>query len=535
MRVADCARCGAGVGRKAEVLCCRCRATDREAQRRANCPRCKEFLRLDPTTGRCVRCSRTCVDCGHVLRFKSSVRCLACRRRSEAAAAKSPCPRCGRPGYLRAETGWCGPCSRPRPPLQPRPCSVCGALKRKKGEGMCHRCWTRDPARPVNQALRLMGRGGPEWLARFAEFAAERHCTERACLMVSAVGRLIGDGGPSHPQALLERSRRPGRSAGALARALEEFFLAEGLAFGLDQEARLAAGRRQRRVQAVPESLRPAVGAFADHLVRSRERALRAGTRPRKDISIENNLGIVRDLARFLDTERSKQDWAMIAVDDIEAFLGAQPSNRRRRLQASRQFFRWARKAKLVLVDPTSRLRSSSRWAFAGETLSLSEQRRLFKRWSGTEAHPHEALVGSLALLHALSSTELRRLQVDDFDNERCTLRVGQRPLPVPLDPVSASALRRCLAHRAALSTHNPHIMVTKQTKTRTTPASTAYLAHVLDAAGTSPKRLRSTRIIRLVTVIDVKVVGEALGLEPEGLVGYLADSVDVNRLDLAQ
>ena len=89
---------------------------------------------------------------------------------------------------------------------------------------MCHRCWTRDPARPVNQALRLMDFGAPEWLARFAEFAAERHCTERACLMVSAVGRLVGGSGPSQPQALLERSRRPGRSAGALARVSGRVF-----------------------------------------------------------------------------------------------------------------------------------------------------------------------------------------------------------------------------------------------------------------------------------------------------------------------
>ena len=531
MRISDCAHCGAGVGRKAEVLCHRCRAADRESQRRANCLNCREFLRLDPTTGRCVRCSRTCVDCGHVLRFKSSVRCLACRRRSEAAAAKSLCPRCGRPGYVRAVTGWCGPCSRPRLPLPPRPCTACGALKRKKGEGVCLRCWTRNPARPVNQALRLIGHGGPEWLTRFAEFAVERHCTERACLMVGAVGRLVRDAGPSHPQALLERSRLPGRSAGALARALEEFFLAEGLAFGLDQDARLAAGRRQRRVQAVPESLRPAVGAFADHLVRSRERALRAGTRPRKDSTIEHNLAIVRDLARFLATGRSKQEWAMVAVDDIEEFLGAQPSNRRRRLQASRQFFGWARKNKLVLVDPTKGLTSFSRWGFSGEAMSLSEQRRLFRRWSGGDAHPHEALVGILALLHALSSTELRRLQVDDFDQARCTLRAGHRPLPVPLDPVSASAVGRCLAHRGALGTHNPHIMVTRQTKTRTTPASTAYLAHILDAAGTSPKRLRSARIVGLVTVMDAKVIGEALGMKPEGLVGYFADRVDDGRL----
>lgn len=400
---------------------------------------------------------------------------------------------------------------------------------------MCQRCWARNPARPVNQALRLIDLGGPEWLARFAEFAAERHCIERSCLMVGAVGRLVGGSGPSHPQALLERSRRPGRSAGALARSLEEFFLAEGLAFGLDQEARLAAGRRQRRVQAVPESLRPPVGAFADHLVRSRQRALRAGTRPRKDITIEHNLGIVRDLARFVATERSKQEWAVVAVDDIEAFLGAQPSNRRRRLQASRQFFGWARKNKLVLVDPTKGLISLSRWGFVGETLSLSEQRRLFRRWSGADAHPHEALVGTLALLHALSNTELRSLQVDDFDQARCTLRVGQRPVPVPLDPVSAAVLRRGLAHRAALGTHNPHILVTRQTRTRTTHASTAYLSHVLDAARTSPKRLRSTRIVGLVTVLDAKVAGEALGMKPEGLLGYLADHVDAGRLELTK
>ena len=248
--------------------------------------------------------------------------------------------------------------------------------------------------------------------------------------MVSAVGRLVGDSGPSQPQALLERSRRPGRSAGALARILEEFFLAEGLAFGLDQEARLAAGRRQRRVQAVPVSLRPAVGAFADHLVRSRERALRAGTRPRKDITIEHNLGIVRDLARFLATERSKQEWAVMAVDDIEAFLGAQPSNRRRRLQASRQFFGWARKNKLVLVDPTKGLTSLSRWGFVGETLSLTEQRRLFRRWSGADAHPHEALVGTPRLV--ARSVQHRAAQLAGRRLRRGPLHAACRPAHCP-------------------------------------------------------------------------------------------------------
>jgi hypothetical protein len=121
----------------------------------------------------------------------------------------------------------------------------------------------------------------PDWLVRFAEFATDRHCVARACLMVSAVGALAVDGHSTHPQAMLERSRRPGRSAGALARTLEEFLVGEHLAFGLDQEARLTHGRRQRRVDATPEPFRSAVRAFAEHLVRSQERARRAGTRPR--------------------------------------------------------------------------------------------------------------------------------------------------------------------------------------------------------------------------------------------------------------
>jgi site-specific recombinase XerD len=375
--------------------------------------------------------------------------------------------------------------------------------------------------------------GGPEWLARFAEFAAERHCIDRTSLMVSAVGRLVRDGGPVHPQALLERSRRPGRSAGALARTLEEFFLSERLAFGLDQEGRLAHGRRQRRVEALPASLRPAVRAFADHLVRSRERALRAGTRPRADSTIEKTLATLRDLGRFLVDERSKYEWSIVDASDIEAFVGSAVAMCRERLQAARAFFRWARKNKIVLVDPARGLVSSSRWGFSGQTLSIAEQRRLFRRWSGPDAQPNEAVVGMLALVHALSNVELRGLRADDVDEARCTLRVSRRAVPVPLDPVSLSVVRRCLTHRSALGTHNAHLIVTTQTKTRATPASAAYLCHVLDPAGTSPKRLRSTRIVDLVTVLDPKVVGEALGMTPEGLVGYLGDHVDAGRLPI--
>lgn len=400
---------------------------------------------------------------------------------------------------------------------------------------MCPRCWTRHADRPLTQVENLMATldKPPEWLRGFAAFAAGRHCIARACVMITAVGRLLTDGEPSHPQALLERARRPGRSAGALARTLEEFLVGERLAFGLDQEARLAMGRRQRRVDATPSTFRPGVTLFAEHLVRCRERARRAGTRPRADITIESALAIVRDLARFLTDERAKTDWSTVEVGDIEAFLGLQPANRTRRAGVLRQFFGWARKNKIVLVDPTNGLPSSRHRGFMGQTLSLAEQRRLFRRWTQDESiDPREAIVGILALLHAASNSELRQLRVTDVDRRAGTIRLGDRPYPVPLDPVSAAALDRCLSHRASLGTENPHVIVTKVTKTRSTPASTAYMSHVLDAAGVAPKRLRSTRLVDLVIGLDPKVVAEALGMNAGGLVSYMADGVDPARLD---
>jgi integrase len=403
---------------------------------------------------------------------------------------------------------------------------------------LCSRCWQKHPDRAHNQAAHLVQvlEDPPWWLGDFADFAADRHCIGRACVMISALGRLLRDGQPANPQALLERSRRPGRSAGPLARTLEDFFLAHDLAFGLDQAARLAAGRRRRRIDGTPDLLRPAVALFAEHLVRCRERARRAGTHARSDSTIEGALANVRDLGRFLVDERAKTDWATAQTADIEAFLNAQPANRRRRLSDARRFFSWARRSKLVLVDPTTAVTLTPRPGFTGRTLTVAEQRRLFRRWTSgqSDVHPHEALAGLLAMLHAMTSAELRALQVDDVDLPGPTMRVDGRPHPVPLDPASVVAIEAALDHRAKLGTRNPHLVVTKVTKPRMTPASGAYLSHVLDPAATTTKTLRSTRLVDLLISLDPKLVAEALGMNAEGLLAYVADTVDPDRLPAA-
>jgi site-specific recombinase XerD len=272
---------------------------------------------------------------------------------------------------------------------------------------------------------------------------------------------------------------------------------------------------------------------FCDHLVRTQERARHAGTHPRADSTLEGTIAIVRDLARFVTDETAKTDWATLQTADIETFLNTRPAFRRRRLTALRQFFAWARRNKIVLVDPARAIPLTSHRGFTGRTLSIAEQRQVFRRWTTDPAvHPHEAAVGLLGLLHAFTNSELRGLHTDDVDHRARSVRVAGRPHPVPLDPASFAAIERCLEHRQQLETRNPHLIVTKVTKPRLVPASSAYLTHLLDPVGVPIKTLRSTRLVDLVISLDPKLVAEALGMDADGLLDYLADHVDPDRLD---
>jgi integrase len=536
-RQRDCAGCGAPVGIIGREHCCRCWRKITETAARAACPRCAKHRILRPDSGLCVLCSRACTGCGHPVRSKNAALCLDCRRKARQRDAQRPCPRCGRLGYLREETGWCGPCSRPRQPKDPpRACAGCGQVKRHEGLGLCSACWQRRPERPFVRGAHLAARLAqpPEWLDGFVAHLAARHSPAVACAMITALGRLLACERPDHPQVLLERARRPGRSMGSLARALEDYFTARHLALPTDQAGRLAAGRRQRRIDAVPATLRPAAAGFGEFMLAARQRARRAGTRPRSDHTIETALATVRDLAVFLDGNRGKHDWALADVHDIEAFLATLPKARKRRLTVLRQFFRFARARRIVLADPTRGLAAPAPRGFTGQTVSLGRQRDLFRRWTTSNAaHPHEALLGILALLHGASRAEVRHLRLNDIDPASHAARLGKRPHPVPLDPASWTVLQRCLEHRDNLRTSNPHVMVTRGTKAGNAPASTAYASHVLDRCGVPPRMLRCTRLAVLVNALDPKLVAAAFGMNPEGVMIYLADHVDQSRLNI--
>ena len=464
------------------------------------CPGCGGSRLLLPGTGRCATCSRTCTDCGKVVRPRDRVRCGRCHRRAEPSRA----------------------------------CRNCGKLTVIVAHGLCDNCWQQDPARLTGQVERLAARLGdpPAWLSGFAAHASARHCVGRTSLMISRLGRLLAETGTTTPQVILEQASRPGRSAGTLARALEDFFTDAGLAFPAGHAARREAARRQRRIEETPETLRQAVARYAAAMTTAQQRARRAGTRPRADRTLAGDLAVLRDLARFLAAGPAKTDWATVQAADLEAFLAVRPASRGRRLTTLRSFFRWARANRLILADPAAGIRAGRARGYHRRTLAVAEQRRLFRRWTTHPAvHPHEALAGLLALLHATPSRELRNLKLADIDAPARTIRLGRRPHPIPLDPASWHALQRCLEHREQLATRNPHVIVTTHTRTRRTAASDQYLVRILDPAGIGTRTLRATRIIDLVASLDPKLVCEALGMDPAGVLPYAADQVQDTRL----
>ena len=475
-----------------------------------------------------------CADCGQDGKLHARGRCSPCYWRAKHDGAKQVCPGCGRRERLRETTSGsrCWRCVRreaPRKKPTPRRCLRCGQVRRHAAHGLCTACYQRDPARVavwVQGAEDRLGERCPSWLGAFAGWLLGRSATG---VILRHLRRVEGalSAGVERPAALIAAvsdGGRSGRSPGDTARLLEAFLVHRGLVLASDERGRLAHGRRQRRIERCPEPLRPTAGRYVAWLLSGRERARRIGEQPLTDHTIEQRLAVLAALAIQLD-RNGVSDWATCSREHIETFIAT--GDRGFRLAALRDFFHFARQRRICLTDPTAGLVHRPARGFRGRTLTRREQSRLLRRWADGDCHPHEALVGLLALLHGASVSELRPLTINDITTAARTMRLGRRSHQVPLDPLSFAALERCLAHREQLGTENPHVIVTRGTRAHRAPASQPYLSHVLDPAGVSPRVLRQTRLAELTHRLDPRLVAAAFGMTPEGALHYLIGAVE--------
>jgi len=533
MKPGPCVRCGRSVGTKGREHCARCYYALAHRPVKNQCPGCGKAKELEDTTGKCVLCSRVCIRCGAKIGRVGREICGLCLVKDRRAAAQQLCPRCGKPGRIRESTGWCGHCSCPgRPPSPDAACRTCGHLTHVEDDGLCFPCYAKSPHRITVRAGNLAAQlnSPPPWLPGFADYLVPRHNASAACQMITDAGRLLRNGGPVYPQSLLERAVTQG---GPLARALEDFFTTRGLALPPDHAEHKAAARRQRRLDAIPAALRPAAITFAEQELTGRQRAQRAGTRPPGHHTVESHLTAVRDFALFLTVTKDIADWATVSTGDIEEFLATQSSTAKSRLAGLRRFFCFTASRRMVLTDPARTITIARPWGFRGPSLSREQQRKLFRRWTAGEddVHPHEALTGLLALIHAATTQEIRYLTVEAIAPATQAVTLRGRPQPTPLDPWTWTAIQNCLAHRQTLNSTNPYLLVTLQTKATRAPSGDGYVKNALKAAGIRPRILRSSRILALVNTADPKLVATAYGMTYDAVTHYLADRIDPTRL----
>jgi len=476
---------------------------------------------------------RICLDCSSPVRLRTRQRCHRCHRRTERAALKRPCTRCARLRHLLPDDR-CAACRRataPRKPPKTIRCGSCGEQRRNVGHGLCNRCHQADTDRPFRYAASLARRmqPAPAWWNPLVEFTAARFHPGGTVAVLRETGRLLLAAPSVTPHQLSQQS--PAQLSATTNRVLTAFFTDRGLALPHDDAQQRATARRRSYLTAIPEPLSKAVTEFNQTQMSEQERRRRTGRRTLSDITLGTRLRILRDLTVHLLARRQVTGWAEVTTTDLESFLACTPAGRHQQTYLMRRFFAWARSRKLVLTDPARGLALGAQPAFTGVVLELAEQRKLFARWARDTTPAHERLVGLLALLHAGSNAEIRSLTVADVDAVRRTVTLIGRPFPTPLDPPTWAALQACLLNRGATGTLNPHVIVTRVTSSRTTPAHTSYLARLLAATGTTPAACRQTRLTELVNDLDPKLTAAALGMNGTGITRYAADNVNRDRL----
>lgn len=475
----------------------------------------------------------TCADCPAPVKFRHRNRCHTCHRRTERAALKRGCAQCGQPRHLR-EDGCCAGCLRaatPRKAPKTTSCRRCGEQRRNVGHGLCNRCMQADPDRPFRYAASLASRmqPAPQWWAALVVFSAARFHPGGTVAVLRETGRLLVADPAVAPHQLM--SLTPPQLTSTTLRVLTAFFTHRGLAIPPDAPQRRAAARREGHLAAIAAPLSEAVTAFNQTQMSEQDRRRRTGRHTLSDITLEARLRILRDLAAHLLTRREVTGWAEITTEDLESFLARKPAARHQQTYVLRRFFTWAKAGKIVLTNPARRLSLGAQPAFTGAVLEVETQRELFARWTRDTTSPRERLVGLLALLHAASNAEIRLLTVADIDATRRSVKLLGRPFPTPLDPVTWTALQACLSERQAPGTLNPHVIITRITSSRDTPADSSYLTRLLARAGTTPAACRQTRLTELVNDLDPKLTAAALGMNGTGMARYAADNVARDRL----
>lgn len=266
------------------------------------------------------------------------------------------------------------------------------------------------------------------------------------------------------------------------------------------------------------------VDAFADHLIRERDRS---------EHTVRAYAGDVRACLTWCATDGSTS-LADIDLAALRAWLGtlasggAARSTLSRRSAAVRTFFAWARRTGRIEIDPALRLASPKRQRTLPDVLTKDGATAVLDVAAVAADDEDPIHLRNRSVLELLYATgirvgELTGLDVDDVDRHRRVVRVlgkGRKERMVPFGQPADDALAAWLEHGrplVATSDSGPALFLGRRGR-RVDPRQVrevvhSLLAHVPDAPDLGPHGLRHSAATHLLEGgADLRMVQELLG-----------------------
>jgi hypothetical protein len=241
----------------------------------------------------------------------------------------------------------------------------------------------------------------------------------------------------------------------------------------------------EQRTAELPAAFADAVQAWLLVLLDGDVRA-----RPRAPSSIYVYFGSVRPLLQTWAPTRAHL--REITASDITTALDTLRGwPRRNALAALRSLFRFARKRRLVFIDPTARITLSS---LERHLLPMTDAQ--IRAVESATRTPPQRLVVALAAVQAARLGSIRELVLDDLDlpNRRITLAGHTQRL----GDLTHQALRIWLAQRRDRwpSSPNRHVLISPRTALGNGPVSRTYLHRHLLGDGVDLDQIRGDRVL---------------------------------------
>lgn len=181
-----------------------------------------------------------------------------------------------------------------------------------------------------------------------------------------------------------------------------------------------------------------------------------------------------------------------ITTDDLIAVLPAPGTSRSLFGQSARSLFGILKARKLVFVNPTHGIDTPHPTVNPPMPIELTPLREALD-----SPDPARGAVAALVAYHALRSSDIRRLQLDDIRDRHLRIGRGAREHVVLLAPAVRQRLNTYLHHRTVRwpDSANPHLFIHFRTAARTDPVGPRWIRLTLDIPG-NIDAIRQDRIL---------------------------------------